>query len=183
MRRFSVRENKKIKLRLPRQQVERLLEYYGKKTEECIRTSKYAALGRLLYANAVPGENIWLIRFATWEDCLEHPRQCQVLSVEFQDDNNAAIQVWDPVTEERHWIKNSDWNRVFFSTQEEAENAMERRDTMARKDKYFIVTKGTDRAIMRSDRKRALEKKAELLERFPGREVCIYRAKGKEEDV
>lgn len=54
---------------------------------------------------------------------------------------------------------------------------------MARKDKYFIVTKGTDRAIMRSDRKRALEKRAELLERFPGREVCIYRAKGKEEDV
>ena len=70
-----------------------------------------------------------------------------------------------------------------FSTQEEAENAMERWDTMARKDKYFIVTKGTDRAIMRSDRKRALEKKAELLERFPDKEVYIYRAKGKEEDV
>lgn len=165
-----------LKLSFRKKRWEQLLEYYGDHMGELIYVQKYKEIGNLLLANAKPGEYVWLIGVSLQvNEWFAEPLLVRVMDVSFQGNNDASVQVLDENTANNFWLKNSDFGILFFSTKEEAEKMMERQEKyMARRNKYFIVLEGTDRAIIRSDLQRAIEKKHELEKRFPERRISIY---------
>lgn len=53
---------------------------------------------------------------------------------------------------------------------------------MARREKYFVVAEGSDRAILRTDKKAAREKKKRVEKFSGGKKVHIFVAREKLED-